>query len=211
MLRAALGERELTFVGASYGTYLGAVYATLYPGHVRRMVFDSAVDPDPRHVWYRDNLAQAAGFERRWYDFRAWAARHHATYRLGATPAAVRASHERVRAAVARTPAGGVAGTGELRAAALRAAYYDEVWPELAAALSAFLDGDPAPLAALAGPDPDPVAAARAAAEAENATALYTAVLCNDAPLARRLGDLGPRPHRTGPPGSPWRPGRTPS
>ncbi|MFD3551695.1 alpha/beta hydrolase [Streptomyces goshikiensis] len=182
VLRAALGERELTFMGASYGTYLGAVYATLYPGHVRRMVFDSAVDPDPQRVWYRDNLAQAAGFERRWYDFRAWAARHHATYRLGATPAAVRASHDRVRAAVARTPAGGVAGTGELRSAALQAAYYDDVWPELAAALSAFLDGDPAPLAALAGPDPDPVAAARAEAEAENTTAVYTAVLCNDAP-----------------------------
>ncbi|MFF3677186.1 alpha/beta fold hydrolase [Streptomyces sp. NPDC002120] len=176
VLRAALGEDRLTFLGASYGTYLGAVYATLHPGHVRRMVLDSAVDPDPRRVWYRNNLAQAPGFERRWHDFRAWAARHHGTYRLGATPAAVQASYERVRDAVARTPAGGRVGTGELRAAYLQAAYYDDVWPERASALAAFLRGDPAQLTAQAAPDP------AGAAAAENATAVYTAVLCNDAP-----------------------------
>ncbi|MGW6978167.1 alpha/beta fold hydrolase [Streptomyces sp. NPDC054932] len=175
VLRAALGEPKLSFMGASYGTYLGAVYATLYPGRVRRMVLDSAVDPDPRRVWYRNQLDQSPGFERRWYDFRAWAARHHDTYGLGATPAAVQASYERVRDAVARAPAGGVVGTGELRAAYLQAAYYDDVWPDRAAALAAFLRGDPARLTAQAAPDP------QAAAEAENATAVYTAVLCNDA------------------------------
>ncbi|MFF9052516.1 alpha/beta hydrolase [Streptomyces erythrochromogenes] len=176
VLRAALGEEGLTFMGASYGTYLGAVYATLYPGHVRRMVLDSAVDPDPRRVWYRNNLDQARGFEGRWHDFRAWVARHHGTYGLGTTPAAVQAGYERVRDAVARTPAGGTVGTGELRAAFLQAAYYDDVWPDRAAALAAFLRGDPSLLAAQAAPDP------ASAAEAENATAVYTAVLCNDAP-----------------------------
>ncbi|MFD3679517.1 alpha/beta fold hydrolase [Streptomyces sp. NPDC058613] len=178
VLRAALGEPKLTFLGSSYGTYLGAVYATRYPGHVRRMVFDSAVDPDPARVWYRNNLGQAPAFERRWHDFRAWAARHHDVYGLGATPEAVRASYERVRAAVARTPAGGVVGTGELQAAYLRAAYYDDVWPDRAAALAAYLRGDPGPLTAQAAPDPSEAGAAAA----ENATAVYTAVLCNDAP-----------------------------
>ncbi|WP_254384571.1 alpha/beta hydrolase [Streptomyces sp. TBY4] len=176
VLRAALGESGLTFMGASYGTYLGAVYATLYPGHVRRMVFDSAVDPDPRKVWYRNNLAQAPGFERRWADFLAWTARHHAAYGLGSTAEAVRASYERVRAALAREPAGGRVGTGQLHSAYLRAAYYDEVWPDRAAALAAFLRGDPRPLVELAAPDP------AAAVEGENATAVYTATLCNDAP-----------------------------
>ncbi|MFD8985725.1 alpha/beta hydrolase [Streptomyces sp. NPDC059564] len=176
VLRAALGERRLSFVGASYGTYLGAVYATRYPGHVRRMVFDSAVDPDPRRIWYLNNLGQAPGFERRWSDFLTWAARHHAAYGLGTTPGAVRASYERVRAAVARAPAGGVVGTGELHAAYLQTAYYDDVWPERAAALAAFLRGDPGPLTRQAARDPG------RAAEAANATAVYTAVLCNDAP-----------------------------
>lgn len=85
--------------------------ATLYPGGVRRMVLDSAVDPDPRRIWYRNQLDQSPGFERRWYDFRAWAARHHDTYGLGATPAAVQASYARVRDAVARRPPTGRPGT----------------------------------------------------------------------------------------------------
>ncbi|MFD7627607.1 alpha/beta hydrolase [Streptomyces sp. NPDC059851] len=178
VLRAALGESKLTFMGASYGTYLGAVYATRHPGHVRRMVLDSAVNPDPRRIWYLNNLDQAAGFERRWHDFRAWTARHHTVYGLGSTPEAVRASYEKVRGAVERAPAGGVVGTGELQSAFLQAAYYDEVWPERAAALSAFLAGNPAPLTEQARPDPSP----GAAADRENSRAVYTAVLCNDAP-----------------------------
>ncbi|MFH7594009.1 alpha/beta hydrolase [Streptomyces racemochromogenes] len=176
VLRAALGERRLTFLGASYGTYLGAVYATRHPDRVRRMVFDSAVDPDPRRIWYLDNLGQAGAFERRWADFRAWTARHDDAYGLGATARAVQASYERVRAAVARTPAGGVVGTGELQAAFLQAAYYDDVWPERAAALAAYLRGDEAPLVRQAARDP------RLTAQAATATAVYTAVLCNDAP-----------------------------
>ncbi|MEU3911153.1 alpha/beta hydrolase [Streptomyces sp. NPDC029721] len=176
VLRAALGERRLSFFGASYGTYLGAVYATRHPDRVRRMVFDSAVDPDPRRVWYLDNLGQAGGFERRWADFRAWAARHHEVYGLGSTARAVQESYEKVRAAVARTPAGGVVGTGELQAAYLQTAYYDDVWPARAAALAAYLRGNPAPLTRQAARDP------AVAQEAANATAVYTAVLCNDAP-----------------------------
>src|SRR5262249_32265396 len=70
VLRAALGEDRLTFMGASYGTYFGALYATLFPSHVRRMVLDSAVNPAPEKVWYRDNLDQSAAFEDRWTDFR---------------------------------------------------------------------------------------------------------------------------------------------
>ncbi|MFE2344556.1 alpha/beta hydrolase [Streptomyces sp. NPDC059431] len=176
VLRAALGEAKLNFMGASYGTYLGAVYATLHPAHVRRMVFDSAVDPDPAGIWYRNNLAQGPAFERRWGDFRAWVASHHASYGLGTTPEAVQSGYDRVRAALAREPAGGVVGTGQLHSAYLKAAYYDEAWPDRAAALSAFLRGDPSPLIALAAPDP------AASAEGENATAVYTATLCNDAP-----------------------------
>ncbi|MCB5165562.1 alpha/beta hydrolase [Streptomyces bambusae] len=176
VLRAALGEPQLTFMGASYGTYLGAVYATLYPGRVRRMVFDSAVNPDPARVWYLNNLDQSRAFERRWFDFRAWVARHDSVYRLGRTPAAVLASYEKVRAAVARRPAGGRVGTGELQAAFLKTAYHDGFWAVRAAALSAFLAGDPGPLAEQAAPSP------QTAAEDENATAVYTAVLCNDAP-----------------------------
>ncbi|MET8244050.1 alpha/beta hydrolase [Streptomyces sp. NPDC005202] len=176
VLRAALGEEKLTFMGASYGTYFGALYATLFPSHVRRMVFDSAVNPDPAQIWYRNNLDQSAAFEDRWADFREWMARHDDVYGLGRTAEQVRTSYERARAQLAAEPADGAVGPEQLQGAFLMAGYYDDHWPSTAEALSAYLKGDPKPLVELAAPYQD------GAAEAENSNAVYTAVECNDAP-----------------------------
>ncbi|MFD4698782.1 alpha/beta hydrolase [Streptomyces niveus] len=176
VLRAALGEKKLSFMGASYGTYFGALYASLFPSHVRRMVFDSAVNPDPDQIWYRNNLDQSLAFEQRWADFRAWVAKHDATYGLGATPEEVQHSYERVRAALAHHPAGGKVGPGQLHAAMLGAGYYDDYWAMRATALSEFLKGNTKPLVDQASPQP------AAAFDNENSNAVYTAVECNDAP-----------------------------
>ena len=53
VLRAALGEEQLTYFGASYGTKLGATYAELFPDEVGRFVLDGAVDVslDTRRRW----------------------------------------------------------------------------------------------------------------------------------------------------------------
>ncbi|MGX2996417.1 alpha/beta hydrolase [Streptomyces sp. JNUCC 64] len=61
LLRAALGDRRLTYVGASYGTFLGATYAGLFPNRVGRLVLDGGLDPSlsARRV----NEDQTAGFE----------------------------------------------------------------------------------------------------------------------------------------------------
>ncbi|MFS8197337.1 alpha/beta hydrolase [Streptomyces sp. CWNU-52B] len=179
VLRAALGERRLTFMGASYGTYFGALYAELFPSHVRRMVLDSAVNPDPAKVWYRNNLDQSVAFEGRWADFRAWTAKHHTVYGLGRTAREVQRSYERARARLAVEPAGGEVGPGQLQGAFLQAGYYDDYWPQRALALSAYLKGDPEPLIRQAGPHRD------ALTEQENSKAVYTAVECNDAPWPR--------------------------
>lgn len=61
ILRAALGERQLDYLGASYGTFLGATYADLFPTHVRRMVLDGAIDPSLSNEQL--SLGQARGFE----------------------------------------------------------------------------------------------------------------------------------------------------
>ncbi len=45
LVRAALGDSKLTYLGFSYGTLLGATYAGLFPTHVRAMVLDGALDP----------------------------------------------------------------------------------------------------------------------------------------------------------------------
>lgn len=179
VLRAALGERKLTYVGASYGTYFGALYATLFPTHVRRMVFDSVVNPDPRKVWYGNNLEQSAAFDRRWADWRRWAARHHAVYHLGRTPQEVLASYEKAIRALTRRAAGGRVGPGQLQGVFLKAGYTDSFWPQAAQILSAYLQGDERLLLAVAGGGE---AGARAA---ENENAVYTAVECNDTPWPR--------------------------
>ncbi|WP_225830549.1 alpha/beta hydrolase [Streptomyces sp. NK08204] len=176
VLRAALGEDRLTFMGASYGTYFGALYAVMFPSHVRRMVLDSPVNPDPTKIWYRDNLDQSAAFEDRWADFREWMARHDDVYGLGSTPAKVQRSYDTARDRLASKAAGGKVGPGQLQAAFLTAGYDDDFWPSRAAALSAYLKGDAEPLVRLAAPSPG------TAAGAENGAAVYTAVECNDAP-----------------------------
>ncbi|MGK5627168.1 alpha/beta hydrolase [Streptomyces sp. URMC 123] len=179
VIRGALRQEELSFLGASYGTYFGSVYATLFPDRVRRMVLDSAVNPDPAQIWYRNNLDQSLAFETRWADWRRWVAKHHDTYRLGRTEEEVLRSFERAVESVERAPAGGRVGSAQLRAAFLKAAYYDDVWAHRAGVLSAYLRGDPEPLVETAAPRPE-----EAAAE-ENGNAVYTAVECNDAPWPR--------------------------
>ncbi|MFJ5680097.1 alpha/beta hydrolase [Streptomyces sp. NPDC093097] len=174
MLRAALGEKKLTFMGASYGTYFGAVYATLFPGHVRRMIFDSVVNPEPRQIWYRNNLDQSTAFERRWKDWLRWVAKHRATYHLGSTPKAVQHSYDTALERLRRKPVNGKIGPGQLQSAFLKTGYNDAFWPMRAEALSAYLHGDAKQLIAQALPSGD------AKAE-ENSNAVYTAVECNDA------------------------------
>ncbi|MGX1853790.1 alpha/beta hydrolase [Streptomyces sp. NPDC055299] len=175
MLRAALGERRLNFMGASYGTYFGAVYATLFPGHVRRMIFDSVVNPAPRQIWYRNNLDQDIAFERRWGDWLRWVARHNGQYHLGTTRQAVQRRYDTAVTKLRRAPLEGKIGAGQLQSAFLKNGYNDAFWPLRAEALSAYLHGDPKPLIAQALPQ-----AAGAAAD-ENSAAVYTAVECNDA------------------------------
>lgn len=62
ILRAALGEKKLNYVGKSYGTYLGTLYADLFPNNVGRFVLDGAVDPNI--PMKEQNLAQAIGFDK---------------------------------------------------------------------------------------------------------------------------------------------------
>ncbi|MCF3962537.1 alpha/beta hydrolase [Streptomyces fuscigenes] len=61
LFRAVLGDKKLSYVGASYGTFLGATYAELYPKNTGRIVLDGAMDPSlsAREL----NLQQTAGFE----------------------------------------------------------------------------------------------------------------------------------------------------
>jgi pimeloyl-ACP methyl ester carboxylesterase len=61
MLRAALGDKKLNYLGYSYGTYLGTVYAGLFPGKTGRLVLDGALDPAASN--FDVTKVQAQGFE----------------------------------------------------------------------------------------------------------------------------------------------------
>jgi len=70
VLRAALGESRLTYLGKSYGTYLGAWYAQLFPHRVRALVMDGSVDPATSSL--DATIAQAQGFQGAFGSFAAW-------------------------------------------------------------------------------------------------------------------------------------------
>jgi pimeloyl-ACP methyl ester carboxylesterase len=69
VVRSALGEHQINYLGFSYGTDLGATYAERFPDRVRTMVLDGAVDPtlDPTQKLIR----QMAGFQRAFEDYAA--------------------------------------------------------------------------------------------------------------------------------------------
>lgn len=174
-VRRALGRQRLNYFGYSYGSYLGAVYATLYPGRVRRMVLDGIVRPS--RVWYRMNLDQNRAFERRIRNYFGWIARHHATYGLGRTRAAVARRYAAARAVLKLRPADGRMGAVELDDLFLQDGYGSTTWPAHAAALAdlALRDDDRA-LRRLWKPP---------TREDQNGYAVYAAVECRDAPWPR--------------------------
>ncbi|MTE15475.1 alpha/beta fold hydrolase [Nocardia aurantiaca] len=89
VIRGVLGAEKLDYFGASYGTYLGAVYTQMFGDRVDRMVFDSAVDPDRYYVGLYQDMG--AINEYALDDWAKWAARHDDQYHFGTTPEQVRA------------------------------------------------------------------------------------------------------------------------
>lgn len=62
ILREALGDKKLNYMGKSYGTYMGALYATLFPNNIGRVILDGAVDP---HISsFEQTKSQAVGFDK---------------------------------------------------------------------------------------------------------------------------------------------------
>ena len=127
-IRQALGQSQISYYGYSYGTYLGQVYATLFPSHLRRLILDSNVDP--RNVWYQANLTQDVAFNRNENIWFAWLAKYDSVYHLGATEQAVARTFYRTETQLAFHPAGGVVGPDEWVDAFLLPGYAQFLWPQ---------------------------------------------------------------------------------
>ncbi len=175
LLRAVLGEKKLSYVGYSYGTYLGAVYTQLFPRRADRFVLDSAVDP--ALTWRGMVQWWAWGAEPAFDRWTEWAAARSDTYDLGTTPKEVdrtfwelvaRADEEPV--VLDGQPLDGDTIRGGMRAAFFSPAYATEVVVELKKAA----EGEPASakkLAALTG---------QGRTAEDNMTASAFAVICGD-------------------------------
>ena len=136
-IRKGLGLSQISFYGFSYGTYLGQVYATLFPTHVKRMVLDSNVDP--QRVWYRANLDQDIAFNRNSKIWFRWLAKYHTHFRLGSTESAVEKKWYDVLDKLAASPAGGELGPDEWADTFLYAGYYRVDWIELGEAFTNYV------------------------------------------------------------------------
>lgn len=136
-IRTALGVPKINYYGFSYGTYLGQVYATLYPRRVRRFVLDSNVDP--HQVWYRANLAQDRAFQKNTKIWFGWLARYDSTYHLGSSEQAVEKLWYAIRTKLAAHADHGI-GPDEWTDTFLDAEYYQSTWLDQARLLANYVN-----------------------------------------------------------------------
>lgn len=136
-IRQAVGDPKLTYLGFSYGTFLGATYADLFPTRIRAMVLDGAVDPALDPITF--NIAQSAAFDKELDSFFGdCAARPSCAWKpSGDLHAAFDALMARIRAQ--RLPGDGTRtlGPGEAFFGVALPLYDRNSWPELAQALNA--------------------------------------------------------------------------
>jgi pimeloyl-ACP methyl ester carboxylesterase len=96
LIRTLLGDEKLNYLGYSYGTWLGAKYASLFPAHAGKTVLDSSVDFEGR---LQAAFEAFPVIDQRQFDdvYLPWVARRYAA-QLGGTAAEVKAKWEQVRA-----------------------------------------------------------------------------------------------------------------
>lgn len=103
LMRALLGERKISYLGYSAGTWLGTHYAVTFPNRTDRFVLDGNFAWTG--TWDDGFAAQAAAFQNSYERYLIpWLATNDATYHLGATPTRVRATIEARRAALVARP-----------------------------------------------------------------------------------------------------------
>ena len=146
MLRAVLGDDKLNYLGYSYGTYFGTVYAELFPDKVGRFVLDGAVDPLVSD--FESLKFQMAGFDS---GFRAYLTKclsgpdcfFQGTVDDAAAQA--RSALDNIDALAFRNADGRVLDSATLATGILSKLYSESAWPDLTAMFASLAKGDPGP------------------------------------------------------------------
>ncbi|WP_461170019.1 alpha/beta hydrolase [Arthrobacter sp. Z1-15] len=181
ILRAVAGDEKLNYLGFSYGTFLGATYAELFPETVGRMVLDGGLDPAASNE--EITLGQAEGFEKA---IRAYVedCLSSGGCPLSGTP---EQAIETIRALIASVEAspmtakdGRTVTVSTFVSGFILPLYNDQNWPVLTQALEAALQGDPSLMLRLAdlSADRDPDGT-----YASNSTVVFSAINCLDYPM----------------------------
>lgn len=155
LIRAAVGDDQLTYLGFSYGTLIGALYAERFPERVRAMALDGAIDPSLGLEQFRAD--QGEGFERALGAFLADCAKRtacafHEGGKSAAAFDALMASIDRNPIPAPRTGDPRLVGPGLAWSAVLGALYSESYWSVLALALAQAKDGDGSLLLAISDP-----------------------------------------------------------
>ncbi len=184
-LRTALGEETLAFVGYSYGTVIGSVYAQMFPDHVGRMVLDSPVDLSADAL--TELRGNSQGFEQALDDFLTDCARNsNCSFHSGGDPTEALATLERRFEQGLELPTVDISTGAKTKRKAGVAAFYTALisalydrqfgWPELADALRDARSGDGSYLLALA----DLYNGRRADGTYDNIDEVIGVILCDD-------------------------------
>lgn len=189
VLRAALGDAELTYLGWSYGTSLGTAYAELFPRRVRALALDGAVDPSLD--WSERAVSQAVGFQRAVDDYAEYCADVAGDSCPGRTPDEISDLIDGLYEQTAREP---LPVDGEeygidartLLDVVTTAMYTPEAeWEDLSEALSDAGRGDGTRLADLASAEDPATESHRRARGTDNSDDAILAVSCLDTPHPR--------------------------
>jgi len=178
VLRGIVGDSELYYLGMSYGTFLGATYAELFPKNVGRLVLDGAIDPSTTAE--ENGIAQAKGFDTALDAFAADCAQNEC--RLGSTKAEVLAAVDKILTETDAKPLPGSGGRDVTQALAVLGVIYPlynkGLWPRLEEAVASALTGSGAKLLTLA----DQFTSREARGYTDNANEVIYAVNCIDRP-----------------------------
>ncbi|MEV0768831.1 alpha/beta hydrolase [Nocardia salmonicida] len=178
-IRAALGEDKASYLGYSYGTALGAAYASMFPQQADRIVLDSNIGDT--YLDHDGMRLYGLGMEETFPDFAQWAAARHDTYGLGRTPEEVRRTYVTLAERLDANPVYGMDGN-LFRFGTFFTLYRPALYASAAESWKSLLEtGHPGP----AGGRPPGTGAA---SPNDNAWSVFLAVTCNDVEWPEDIG-----------------------
>ncbi|KJL23583.1 alpha/beta hydrolase [Microbacterium azadirachtae] len=180
LLRGVLGDKKLNYLGYSYGTFLGATYAQLYPDRVGHLVLDGALDPAVSNLDV--STTQAIGFESALRAYMASCLKDKKCPFQGTVDEAM-GDLGALLASVDRSPQknadGRMLGADTLMTSIVSALYSQDSWSYLTQSLTAVLKGDPSVAFQLA----DFYNSRENGKYTDNSTEAFRAYNCMDYPL----------------------------